>query len=210
LIFSERFFVSSTMVRVDDLPRELAAGVAGVLLEEVLGHALAGLVGAEEADGVDVGLEPPQQIDRLRGEAVALGLGEVEALAVPDGERLDEADEPDDEHDGDGGLQSVAQRARPERAARVGQPRQRRQHHEHDAGGHQRPPEAAVVAQARHELLDHGRAQADEPDVERPVGQPLHRPSPSTGMGAPKWPPYPPTFGAPRLRRGAPLSRSYS
>jgi len=81
-------------VGVDALPRELPVRVPGVLLEQVLGHGLAGLIAAIEGDRVHIGLEAAQQLDGLGREAEPLVLGEVLARAVLERQRLHDHGDP--------------------------------------------------------------------------------------------------------------------
>ena len=106
-------------VRVDDLPGELPVRAPGVLLEEVLGRPLAGLVGPEEGHGLHRHRQLAHHLRRLGGQAPALVLGQVDPVAVPVGHRLDEHDDAEDEDDQDRRVEAVAGRAPRQRPAHV-------------------------------------------------------------------------------------------
>ena len=92
---------SGLAIGIDDLPGEAPAGVAGVLLEEVLGHALARLIAPEEGHRVDVRLQIAQELDGLGGQAVAPVLGEVEPRVVAVGHGLHDGHDAEEEQDHD-------------------------------------------------------------------------------------------------------------
>ena len=164
-------------VRVGALPGELPVRVAGVLLEQIFRHALAGLIAAEKGDRVDVGLETPQELDGLRREAEPLVLGEVPPGAVAERQRLDDDRRAQHQRDRDGGVHAVAHRSPAEEAAEVLHSRQQRRQDEHDPHRDDRPAEADPLR--AHEGQDRAEPHDEDPEVAAPVEQapdhPFHR-----------------------------------
>ena len=164
-------------VGVDAPPRELPVRVARILLEQVLGHALAGLVAAVEGDRAHLGLEPAEKLHGLGREAEPLVLGEVPAGTVPERQRLDDDGRAQHQRDRHRGVQAVSHRPAAEEAAEVLDPREQGRQHEQHAGGDERPAEPRPLRPQ--ERQDRRRHQHDEAavaaPVEKPPDHPLHR-----------------------------------
>ena len=177
-------------IRVDDLPGELVAGVTGVLLEQILDDPLARLVRPVERHGVHLRLEILQQLDRLRGQAVAAISGEVRPGVVAVGKRLDQAGDGQHEDRHHDGVGAVAQVALVRPAGGLADGREKGQEDQHAAGDHRRPPQPVPAgaeegpAQSAAERPRGRRRQQHEAEVEGDVGEPPHRPSPSSAGSA--------------------------
>jgi hypothetical protein len=138
---------------------ELASGGLGVLLEQVLGRALAGRVGAEKADGLDRRGQLLEQLDRLGREAVTLVLGQVPARVVAERHGVGEHGHAQRHQHQQGRARAVAHAATAEERGALAPVERGRPDEENGGGDHERP---LKPRQPRRKEREAGRAQQAE------------------------------------------------